>query len=115
MMFSQSYSEHNLNLIVQVQDQVQCLKILNAVFNQQLKEAWWTLETKEKVATVSVVGTPDWNEVGTLSHTFAAIGELGTRVIAVAQAATENSMSFCIPEDQVAETVRFLHREMGLN
>ncbi|MGD2178562.1 MAG: hypothetical protein PVG71_12145 [Anaerolineae bacterium] len=35
-------------------------------------------------------------------------------VIAVAQAATERSVSFCIPEDQLADTVRFLHRELGL-
>ena len=32
----------------------------------------------------------------------------------MAQAATEYSVSFCIPEDQVADTVRFLHRELGL-
>jgi hypothetical protein len=32
----------------------------------------------------------------------------------VAQAATEYSVSFCIPEEQVADTVRFLHRELGL-
>jgi aspartokinase len=38
----------------------------------------------------------------------------GTRVIAVAQAATEYSISFYIPEDQMTDTVRFLHRELGL-
>ena len=57
---------------------------------------------------------PGWNENGIVSHTFAALGKHGTRVIAVAQAATEHSVSFCIPEEQVADTVRFLHRELGL-
>ena len=66
------------------------------------------------MATVSVVGTPGWNEVGTVSHAFSALGKLGTRVIAVAQAATENSVSFCIPEEQVAVAVQFFHHELGL-
>ena len=70
--------------------------------------------TKENVATISVVGVPGWNESGIVSHAFAALGQHGIRVIAVAQAATEYSVSFCIPEDQVAETVRFLHRELRL-
>ena len=42
------------------------------------------------------------------------VRQRGTRVIAVAQAATEHSISFCIPEGEVGEAVRFLHRELGL-
>jgi aspartokinase/homoserine dehydrogenase 1 len=60
------------------------------------------------------VGVPDWNGDGIVAHAFAALGKHGTRVIAVAQAATEYSVSFCIPEGQVEDTVRFLHRELGL-
>jgi aspartokinase len=63
---------------------------------------------------ISVVGVPARNENSVVSHTFAALGKLGTEVIAVAQAATEHSMSFCIPEEQVVDTVRLLHRELRL-
>ena len=115
LMFSQSFSEHSLNLIVQDQDQAQCLKALQYAFDSHLQQGQWSLVTKEEVATVSVVGTPGWNKVGIVSHAFAALGALGTRVIAVAQAASENSVSFCIPEAQVAETVRFMHHELGLD
>lgn len=108
-MFSQSFSEHSLNLVVREQDQDHCLNVLG----RELSEGC-SLGTTEKVATVSVVGVPGWNETGIVSHAFAALGKHGTRVIAVAQAATEYSVSFCIPEDQVADTVRFLHRELGL-
>ena len=114
LMFSQSFSEHSLNLIVRRQDQQRCLKTLRATFAADLESGKSTLGTKEQVATVSVVGVPGWNETGVVSHAFAALGALGTRVIAVAQAATEYSFSFCIPEDQVADTVRFLHRDLGL-
>ncbi|MBN1318892.1 MAG: aspartate kinase [Anaerolineales bacterium] len=110
LMFSQSFSEHNLKLVVREQDKAHCLKILG-----QDLAAGCRLGTNEKVATVSVVGVPDWNQNGIVSHAFEALGKCGTRVIAVAQAATEYSISFCIPQDKVAETVTFLHRELGLD
>jgi aspartate kinase len=114
LMFSQSFSEHSLNLIVREQDQGHCLRTLSREFENGQPGSLYNLELKEQVATISVVGVPDWNGVSTLSHTFSALGKLGTRVIAVAQAATEYNVSFCIPEDQVADTVSFLHRELGL-
>ena len=114
LMFSQSLSEHSLNLVVREQDQAHCLKVLWREFENGRQGSVCSLGTKEQVATISVVGVPGWNEAGIVSHAFSALGKHGTRVIAVAQAATEYSVSFCIPEDQVADTVRFLHRELGL-
>jgi len=114
LMFSQSFSEHNLNIVVREQDQAHCLKILSGEFETNKQGVACSLGTKERVATVSVVGVPDWNGNGIVPRAFSALGKLGTRVIAVAQAATEYSVSFCIPEDQMAETVQFLHRELGL-
>jgi aspartate kinase len=110
LMFSQSFSEHSLNLIVRQQDQAHCLKVLRREFENGQCE----LETREQAATISVVGVPGWNGSGIVSHTFSALGQHGTRVIAVAQAATEHSVSFCIPEKQMADTVRFLHKHLGL-
>jgi aspartokinase/homoserine dehydrogenase 1 len=114
LMFSQSFSEHSLNLVVREQDQAHCLKTLSREFENERQRSACSLGTKEKVATISVVGVPGWNETGIVSHAFSALGKRSTRVIAVAQAATEYSVSFCIPEEQVADTVRFLHRELGL-
>ena len=114
LMFSQSFSEHSLNLVVREQDQAHCLKTLRREFERDIQNKVCRLGTKEQVATISVVGVPGWNETGIVSHAFAALGKHSTRVIAVAQAATEYSVSFCIPEEQVMDTVRFLHRELGL-
>ena len=109
LMFSQSFSEHSLNLVVRQDEQSHCVNVLNRQMSNGCR-----LGTTERVATVSVVGMPGYNKNGIVPHAFGALGNYGTRVIAVAQAATEHSVSFCIPEDQVAETVRFLHRELGL-
>ena len=113
-MFSQSFSEHSLNLVVREQDQAHCLSTLSREFENGRPDSDYNLGTKEQVATISVVGVPEWNGNGIVSHAFAALGKHGTRVIAVAQAATEHNVSFCIPEEQVADTVRFLHAELGL-
>jgi aspartate kinase len=113
-MFSRSFSEHSLNLVLREQDRAHGLRLLRQEFGVALVDGTCTLEARERVATVSVVGMPGWNHAGIVAHAFAALGKLGTRVIAVAQAATEHSVSFCIPEEQLAETVRFLHRELGL-
>ncbi|MFC2029546.1 aspartate kinase, partial [Chloroflexota bacterium] len=114
LMYSQSFSERSLNLVVREQDQSHCLRTLDREFQNAISGSAFALGTKEKVATVSVVGVPDWNGNGIVSHSFAALGKHGTRVIAVAQAATEHSVSFCIPEAQIGDTVRFLHCELGL-
>lgn len=114
LMFSQSFSEHSLNLVVRQQDQAHCLKVLRQEFERSGQRSAYSLGIKEQVATISVIGVPGWNEAGIVSHAFAALGKHGTRVIAVAQAATEHSVSFCIPADQMADAVRFLHQELGL-
>jgi len=114
LMFSQSFSEHSLNLIVREQDLTHCLQTLSREFHNGRPGTSYDLGAKERVATISVVGVPDWNGNGIVSHAFSALGKLGTRVIAVAQAAGEHSVSFCIPQEQVVDTVRFLHNDLGL-
>jgi aspartate kinase len=114
LMFSQSFSEHSLNLIVREQDQEHCLTTLRRAFASVRANTAYELKSTEQVATISVVGVPGWNGHGIVSHTFAALGKHGTRIIAVAQAASNDSVSFCIPENQIADTVRYLHRELGL-
>ncbi len=111
MMFSQSFSEHSLNLVVAEQNQAHSIGRLRREFAD---EKTYSLGCREKVAIVSTVGVPQWNGGHIVSHVFAALGKGGTRVIAVAQAATEYSVSFCIPEEQLESTVRFLHQELGL-
>lgn len=140
-LFSQSFSEHRLNLIVREQNLAHCLNILRREFGGDLSwhpasasvteeagssfegqktNGLYSLGVKEKVATVSVVGflggtglKTEKDPRGVVAHAFTALGQLGTRVIAVAQAGTENSISFCIPEEQIKSTVRFLHHELG--
>ena len=115
LMFSQSFSEHSLNLVVRSQDQSHCHRVLKRAFGSGCGPSDCEIKTREKIGTVSVVGLTNGKSNGAVSHAYAALGKGRTQVIAVAQPATERSVSFCIPEDQVPDTVRLLHAQLDLD
>ena len=115
LMFSQSFFEHSLNLIIRSQDQSHCLRVLKREFGSERSPEKCEIDLHEQIGTVSVVGLSNGKSNGAVSHAYAALGKGGTQVIAVAQPATERSVSFCIPEEQVPDTVRLLHTELGLD
>ncbi len=115
-MFSQSFSEQGINLVVGDQDAKHSLRLLSPSSGDSPAPARsnYALDTIEQVATVSVIGLLCHGQDGIASRAFAALGKHGVRVVAVAQEASEDSVTFCIPAKEVSETVRFLHRELGL-
>ncbi len=115
LMFSQSFSEQSLNLIVRSQDQSHCLRVLTGEDGLKYGLDSCQIDVREQIGTVSVVGLTDEKPNGVVPLAYAALGKGRTQVIAVAQPATERSVSFCIPEEQVVETVRLLHVELGLD
>jgi len=112
-MFSQSFSEQGINLVVGENDGAHCARLLSGTL-EHLAGAPYYLETIEQVATVSVIGLACTNAGGIASSAFAALGSHGVRVVAVAQEASEDSVTFCISAAEVEETVRSLHNELGL-
>ncbi len=115
LMFSQSFSEHSLNLVLRAQDQSHCLRVLKNEYGDGCRMQPCEIKLREKIGTVSVVGLSNGSPNGIVSLAYAALGKGGTQVIAVAQPATERSVSFCIPEDQVPGTVQLLHTQLGLD
>lgn len=115
-MFSQSFSEQGINLVVRDQDAEHSAQLLSRSSEDSSTPAHdaYILDTIEQVATVSVIGLPGNRVHGIAVRAFAALGKHEVLVVAVAQEAAEDSVTFCIPAEDVAETVRFLHRELGL-
>ncbi|MDH7487372.1 MAG: aspartate kinase [Anaerolineae bacterium] len=115
LMFSQSFSERSLNLVIRQPDQEHCLRLLRREFEDELALRRLShLRVQEEVGTVSVVGAPGRDGASIVAQVFAALGRQGTRVISVAQAASEYNVSFVVPADEVEDTVRSVHRELGL-
>lgn len=124
-MFSQSFSEQGISLVVSDQDADLSVRLLSGTSGEfaALARTPHDLDAISQVATVSVIGLTVHGAGGTDSQSgdsgiaaraFAALGKHGVCVEAVAQAATEDSVTFCIPAADVVETVRFLHEELGL-
>ncbi len=115
LMFSQSFSERNLNLVVRQGETDHSLKVLEREFHEELERGTIAgLEVQRPVATISVVGAPRSDDSGLVPRTFAALGKCQTEVISIAQSSSEYNVSFVVHEGEVDDTVRFIHKELGL-
>jgi len=115
LMFSQSFSERSLNLVVRRQDQKHSVNALKKEFDRDLALGLFShIGTQEEVASISVVGMSNDPDAAIAPRAFAALGKLGLRVIAVAQPASAHSISFVISERDLVRAVPFIHRELGL-
>ncbi len=118
-MFSQALCDSSLGFVIREQDHEHVLSVLRRGSSEA--DDWvsgngaLTVRTEEDVAVVSVIGSPGDDERGIASRAFAALGRHAVRVIAVTQAVAGDSVSFCIPAGRVADTVCFLHHELGLD
>ena len=113
LMFTQSFSEHSLTLLVRRGDLNSSLRLLRQEFADELARGLIApLEVGQEVATISVVGGPGKGGQGIVPLTFAALGRQGMPVISIAQASSEYNVSFVVPEGEMAATVQALHREL---
>jgi len=114
LMFSQSFTDRHLSLVVRRGDQAHCLRVLRAEFAADLASGMVDCTAAENVAMLSVIGMPDSNGAPIAPRAFAALGALGLHVISVGQAASAYSVSFVIAQADLARAVPFIHRELGL-
>lgn len=112
-MFSQSFSEHRLNLVVRGPDQTHALGVLERVFGGAVAGAC-VIGVRGEVATLSVVGLPGIDGTALAARAFGILGRRGTPVLAVAQGTMGRSVSICVPEGQLAGAVSDLHQELAV-
>jgi aspartate kinase len=114
-MFSQAFSERSLNLVIPRHDQTHGIRVLERALERELRAGTIShIGVEEQVAAISVVGMPDLAGEPIIPRAFAALGKLGVRIVSVAQASSQYSVSFIIAEQDVARAVPFIHAELGL-
>lgn len=123
LMFSQSVSEQGLVLVVREADTAAARRGLlidredvswrcaDASLHHGMMNGL-VLDSVESVGIISVIGFRSNGGPSIVSRAFAALGECGVSVLATTQAASEDSVSFCVSGDAVASTVRLLHRTL---
>ncbi len=113
-MFSQSFSERILTLLVRGEETEASLGTLRQEYEEDLARGYLSkVAALSQVGAISVVGAPGGDGAGVVSKTFAALGRLGTQIVSVAQSASEYHVSVIVPEAEVDDTVRFIHRELN--
>ncbi len=114
LMFSQSFSERTLSLLVREADHQASLEALRREFQDDLDRGHLSqVAALSQVGTISVVGAPGGDGAAIGPRTFAALGRLGTQIMSVSQSASEYHVSVVVPDDEVDATVRFIHRELN--
>ena len=116
LMFTQSFTERTLNLVVRQGDMEPCLRTLRREFERELRRGVLSrVNAQGQVATISVVGPPGRAGARVVPQAFAALGKHGLQVLSIAQASSEYNVSFVVPEGEMGGTVAILHRELGLD
>ena len=114
-MYSQAFSERSLNLVLPQHDQGHSIHVLERALGRDIESGLVSrIEVEEAVAAVSVVGMPDLIGAPIIPRAFAALGNLGIRIVSVAQASSEYSVSFIIAEEDLPRAVPRIHQELGL-
>ena len=115
LMFSQSFSERVLTLLVREAEMEASLRTLRREYEEDLARGHLSqVAALSQVGAISVVGAPGGDGAAVVSKTFAALGRLGTQIVSVAQSASEYHVSVIVPEAEVDDTVRFIHRELNV-
>ncbi len=113
LMFSQSFSDRTLNLLVRQADREASVVALEREFQEDLRLGGLSrVGALSEVGTISVVGGPG-DHGAVIPKTFAALGRLEAQIVSVAQSASEYHVSVVVPEADVDATVRFIHRELN--
>lgn len=111
--FAQSFTERSLTVAVRASDAAFVRECLEAIFDHELAAgAVRAVAPSGPVALVAVVSAPNGNSIA--PRTLAALGAAGAHVLTLAQGADSFHLSVIVPEPEVAQVVRALHRELGL-
>lgn len=116
LMISQSSSEQNICLVVKREEADEFVRFLKVEFEREIERKEIEGITREdNIAIISIVGAGMKGTPGIAGKVFSILGRHGINIIAIAQGSSEYNISFVVKEEDVRESVRILHTELGLS
>ncbi len=113
---SQAASENNTSIGVSSTDGNQALKCLTEEFTEEIERGEInSIEKKEDVATVAIVGEGMREQSGIIGKLFGTVGRNGINIIASAQGAGETNISFIIKKCNLQKTLGVIHDSFFLS
>lgn len=115
MMISQASSEQSVSLVVQGADAMTLADVLTDTFRLEIDAGLLApIRVDSDISVVSIIGEGMSGTPGVSARLFGALGQLQVNVRAIAQAASELSISVAVDSAQVARAVRAVHTVFGL-
>jgi bifunctional aspartokinase / homoserine dehydrogenase 1 len=115
MMISQASSEQTVSLVVDGDDAARLTASLNEVFALEIGAGVIEkVACRTSVAVISIIGQGMSGTPGISGKLFQALGNVGINVLAIAQGASELSISVAVEESEVVRAVRATHTAFGL-
>jgi aspartokinase/homoserine dehydrogenase 1 len=115
LMISQSSSEQNICFIIRQDTVDRALSALESAFELELArrnvDRIWA---QNEVAIIAVVGAGMKGTPGIAGKVFGALGKRGVNVISIAQGSSEYNISFVVAEEDMEDTVQYIHQEFEL-
>ncbi len=113
-MFSRSFSESNISLIIKSGDYEKAIKSLSAAMDGDLKGLVTEITTEKNVSIIAVVGAGMEGVPGIASRVFKAVAEKGINVLMISQG-SELNISFVVKRKDGILAARAIHEAFGLN
>jgi aspartokinase/homoserine dehydrogenase 1 len=115
MMISQASSEQTVSLVVNGEEASRLLEALNETFALEIGAGIVDeVLCRRSVSVISIIGQGMSGTPGISGKLFQALGKVGINVLAIAQGASELSISVAIEQSQVVKAVRGVHTAFGL-
>ncbi len=109
---TQSSPEHALGMVLRKEDGVRVLKLIQAIFRIELSQGVLNpVSVQNDIGVITVLGESMRGTPGILGRVFSSVARQEVSVIAVAQGASELSISFAVPSASCADVVRSIHDE----
>lgn len=115
IMISQSSSEQTVSVVVNTASAGGLVRELKRRFALELKtRAIESIDQTNGVSIVSIIGAGMAGRPGTAASFFSSLASVGVNILAIAQGASELSISVAIRQDQLPRAVRAAHTAFGL-
>lgn len=115
VMISQASSEQTVSLVVSGADAPRLVKALDERFALEMQAGLLDpVRVVDHVAVVSIIGQGMAGSPGVSARLFGALGDTGVNVLAIAQGASELSISAAILDKDAGRAVRSVHSAFGL-
>lgn len=110
ILINQGCSEQSICLAIKTEEEKRAGEALSYAFNQELETGEINpIQLLDRHAIVAVVGDGMKDCVGLSGKIFAALGENGVNIRAIAQGSSERSISIVVEETQEAKSVNVIH------